>query len=141
MPFYDYKCSNPECNHIEVDVWEKPSDDKFPHVCPVCEDFAMLRQMGDTKTIKYELCQYLPVREFGYGWVAIETFDLEEEAIKAKESKEKPSDYLVRKKRIISGKSLPGITFKNLPKGHNLSATERRRLFNSNDPKEFKQIM
>lgn len=83
MPFYDYKCSNPECNHIEVDVWEKPSDDKFPHVCPVCEDFAMLRQIGN----------------------------------------------------------IVAVNFKNLPKGHNLSATERRRLFNSNDPKEFKQIM
>lgn len=83
MPFYNYKCTNPECKHIEVDVWEKPSDDKFPHSCPVCKDYAMQRQIGN----------------------------------------------------------ILGINFKDLPKGHNLSATKRRELFNSTDPKEFKQIM
>ncbi len=36
--------------------------------------------------------------------------------------------------------SIAGINFKDLPKGHNLSATERRRLWNSDDPKDFKKI-
>lgn len=30
---------------------------------------------------------------------------------------------------------------KKLPKGHNLSATKRRELWNSNDPKDFRQLM
>jgi len=30
---------------------------------------------------------------------------------------------------------------KALPKGHNLSATKRRELWNSNDPKDFRQLM
>ena len=30
---------------------------------------------------------------------------------------------------------------KELPKGHNLSATQRRKAWNSNDPKEFRKIM
>lgn len=136
MPFYDYKCSNPECNHIIKDVEEKPSDDKFPHICPKCEEFAMHRM------IVHELCQYLPIREFGFGWVAIEEFETEAEANTAKQSKEKPGDYMVREKRQpLKQSSAPRVIFKDLPKGHNLSATQRRELFNSTDPKDFKKIM
>lgn len=40
--------------------------------------------------------------------------------------------------RIISGETM--FTHKNLPFGHNLSATERRRLWNSDDPKDFRKI-
>jgi len=33
------------------------------------------------------------------------------------------------------------IHYKDLPKGHNLSATKRREYWNSNDPKKFKELM
>lgn len=40
--------------------------------------------------------------------------------------------------RIISGKKY--VNYKDLPKGHNLSATKRRELWHSKDPKDFKLI-
>ena len=42
-------------------------------------------------------------------------------------------------KRKIYG--FQAIHFKDLPKGHNLSATKRREYWNSNDPKKFKELM
>lgn len=41
-------------------------------------------------------------------------------------------------KRMISS---PNFAFKSLPKGHNLGAKERRQLWNSDDPKDFKKLM
>ena len=37
--------------------------------------------------------------------------------------------------------STSNFTFKNLSKGHNLGVQKRRELFNSKDPKEFREIM
>ena len=43
-----------------------------------------------------------------------------------------------RGKRVYS---TPAFHNKELPKGHNLSATKRRELWDSPDPKDFKQLM
>lgn len=40
--------------------------------------------------------------------------------------------------RLISS---PNFNFKDLPKGHNLNATKRRELWNSDDPKSIKDLM
>jgi len=84
--------------------------------------------------MRYELCEYKPIREFGYGWVAILEFDSKEEADKAKLAKENPNNFMVREKREIPKSSYRGAN-------PNLSATKRRELFNSTDPKEFRKIM
>ena len=40
--------------------------------------------------------------------------------------------------RLISS---PNFNFKDLPKGHNLNATKRRELWNSDDPNDFRKLM
>lgn len=81
--------------------------------------------------MKFELCEYRPIRQFGYGWERTgEEFDTEEEANKAKQSKENPNNFLVRPKRELPKSSAPGLIF-----------DKRREYFNSTDPKEFRKIM
>jgi hypothetical protein len=81
--------------------------------------------------MKFELCEYRPIRQFGYGWEPTgEEFDTEEEANKAKEAKANPINFRVRPKRELSKVSAPGIIF-----------NKRREQFNSTDPKEFRKIM
>lgn len=91
--------------------------------------------------MKYELCEYKPVRVIGYGWVAIAEFETEEEAIKEKGLKDNPANFLVRIKKE-ERKSSVGIIMKNLPKGHNLSASERKRIWrNPESREEFRKLM
>jgi len=46
--------------------------------------------------MKFELCEYRPIRQFGYGWEATgEEFDTEAEANTAKQAKANPKDFLV----------------------------------------------
>jgi putative FmdB family regulatory protein len=36
MPFYDYRCSNPECNKI-IEILRKMTDGEGEVICPCCE--------------------------------------------------------------------------------------------------------
>jgi len=81
--------------------------------------------------MKFELCEYRPIRQFGYGWEATgEEFDTEEETNTAKQAKANPKDFLVREKKELPKSLAPGFIF-----------NKRREYFNSTDPNEFRKIM
>ena len=90
----------------------------------------------------YELCEYKNTNtRVGFGWVMIEEFNSKEEAEKIKATKENQNNFMVRVKIEPPQHTGGGIIVKNLPKGHNLNATQRRELWKSNDPKDFRKLM
>ncbi len=92
----------------------------------------------------YELCKWEEIsKEYGYGWKPIAEFTSLIEAEKERDKKPNKYDYMIRKKKVFmeSNKSpyFKFVNSKDIHKG--LTATQRRELWNSDDPKDFKKLM
>lgn len=92
---------------------------------------------------RYELCQWLEIsKEYGYGWKPIAEYSNYKEAEAERNKKRNKYDYMVRKKRIIIDNNKSAyFRFSETDIHKGLSASQRRELWNSDNPKDFKKIL